>query len=136
MTKNREKNQKINFSGQNCLKIFEFLTPTKLTKNREKNREQLFLAQNCLNRIMSQVLDNTNKTKKNRGKKSKIIFGSEFSETNNEPTFRLHQKIDKNREKLFSAQRIMSQLLDYTKKMTKNREKIRKILLGQNCLRL
>ena len=29
----------------------------------------------------------------------------------------------------------MSQLLDYTKKMTKNREKIRKILLGQNCLR-
>ena len=136
MTKNREKNQKINFSGQNCLKIFEFLTPTKLTKNREKNREQLFLAQNCLNRIMSQLLDNTNKTKKIEEKNRKIIFGSEFSETNNEPTFRLHQKIDKNREKLFSAQRIMSQLLDYTKKMTKNREKIRKILLGQNCLRL
>ena len=75
MTKNREKNQKINFSGQNCLKIFEFLTPTKLTKNREKNREQLFLAQNCLNRIMSQLLDNTNKTTtKNRGKKSKNYF--------------------------------------------------------------
>ena len=30
----------------------------------------------------------------------------------------------------------MSQLLDYTKKMTKNPEKIRKILLGQNFLRL
>ena len=103
-----------------------------MTKNLEKNREQLFLAQNCLNRIMSQLLDNTIKITKNR----KIIFGSEFSETNNQPTFRLHQKIDKNREKLFSAQRIMSQLLDYTKKMTKNREKIRKILLGQNCLRL
>ena len=102
-----------------------------MTKNREKNREQLFLAQNCLNRIMSQLLDNTIKITKNRGKNRKIIFGSEFSET-----FRLHQKIDKNREKLFSAQRIMSQLLDYTKKMTKNREKIRKILLGQNCLRL
>ena len=29
----------------------------------------------------------------------------------------------------------MSQLLDYTKKMTKNREKIPKILLGQNCLK-
>ena len=68
--KKSRKNQKINFSGQNCLKIFEFLTPTKLTKNREKNREQLFLAQNCLNRIMSQLLDNTNKTKKNRGEKS------------------------------------------------------------------
>ena len=107
-----------------------------MTKNREKNREQLFLAQNCLNRIMSQLLDNTIKITKNRGKNRKIIFGSEFSETNNQPTFRLHQKIDKNREKLFSAQRIMSQLLDYTKKMTKNREKIRKILLGQNCLRL
>ena len=35
MTKNREKNQKNNFWGQNCLKIFEFLTK-KMTKNREK----------------------------------------------------------------------------------------------------
>ena len=41
---------------------------------------------------------------KNREKNRKFIFGSEFSEKNNEPTFRLHQKIDKNREKLFSAQ--------------------------------
>ena len=71
-----------------------------MTKNREKNREQLFLAQNCLNRIMSQLLDNTIKITKNRGKNRKIIFGSEFSETNNQPTFRLHQKIDKNREKI------------------------------------
>ena len=97
MTKNREKkNQKINFSGQNCLKIFEFLTPTKLTKNREKNREQLFLAQNCLNRIMSQLLDNTNNNKKSRKKKiEKLFLGQNF------------------------LKQIMSQLLDYTKKLTK-----------------
>ena len=62
-----------------------------------------------------------------REKKSKIIFGSELSEANNQPTFRIHQKIDKKWrkkiEKLFFGQtflkRIMSQLLDNTKKMTK-----------------
>ena len=58
-----------------------------------KNREKLFLAQNCLNRIM--ILDYTKKTK-NR----EILFGPELSEQNNEPTLRLHQKIDKNREKI------------------------------------
>ena len=61
----------------------------------------------------------------NREKIRKIIFGSELSETNNESTFRFlnfwHQfKTIKNGEKLFLAQnclnRIMSQLLDYTKK--------------------
>ena len=37
---------------------------------------------------------------KNREKKSrKIIFGSELFEPNNEPNFKLYQKIDKNREK-------------------------------------
>ena len=78
MTKiEKKKNQKINFSGHNCLKIFEFLTPKKLTKNREKNREKLFLAQNCLNRIMSQLLDNTKIMTKNREKIRKIIFGLE-----------------------------------------------------------
>ena len=31
--------------------------------------------------------------KKSRKKNRKIIFGSELSEANNEPTFRLHQKV-------------------------------------------
>ena len=84
-----------------------------------------FLAQNCLKRIMSQLLEYTKKMTKNREKKSrKIIFGSELFEPNNEPNFSLYQNIDKNREtkieKLFWGQnclkRIMSQLLEYTKK--------------------
>ena len=45
------------FLGQNCLKIFEFLTPKKNTKNREKKIKKLFLAQNGLKQIMSQLLD-------------------------------------------------------------------------------
>ena len=53
---------------------------------------RLTLAQNCLKRIMSQLLDNTKKLTKKREKKSKIIFGSEYSKANNEPTFRIHQK--------------------------------------------
>ena len=91
-----------------------------MTKNREK---KLFLVQIFL-KIFEFL---TQKKMKNiEGKNRKIIFGSEFSETNNEPTFRLHQKIDKNREKLFSAQRIISQLLEYTKKMTKIEKKFEK----------
>ena len=70
---------------------------------------------------MNQLSDYTKKlTKKSR----KIIFGSKLSAPNNEPTLRLHQKIDKKSSKiirkLFLAQnclkRIMSQLLEYTKK--------------------
>ena len=40
---------------------------------------------------MSQLQDYTKKVDKNQ-KNRKIIFGSELSEANNEPTFRLHQK--------------------------------------------
>ena len=63
------------------------------------------MGQNFLKQIMSQLLDDTKKMTKNREKKSKklifdtkkideksrkkskIIFGSELSEPNNEPTF-------------------------------------------------
>ena len=67
----------------------------KLTKNLEKNRKIIF-GQNFLKRIMSQLLDNTKKFDKIIEKNnSKIIFGSELSEANYEPTFRflnfLHQ---------------------------------------------
>ena len=46
---------------------------------------------------MSQLLDYTKKndSKSRRKKNRKIIFGSEFSETNNEPSFGIHQKNDK-----------------------------------------
>ena len=37
--------------------------------------------------------------KKSRKKNRKIIFGSEFSETNNEPTFGYHRKNDKKSRK-------------------------------------
>ena len=67
-----------------------------------------------------------------------IIFGSDWSETNNEPTLRLHKKYDKKSrkkfEKLFFAQiclkQIMSQLSDNTtKKKTKIGRKIEKLLV-------
>ena len=55
-----------------------------------KKIEKLFIAQNCLKRKMSQLLEYTKKLTKNQEKRNrKIIFGSEFSEMNNEPTFRL-----------------------------------------------
>ena len=45
---------------------------------------------------------------KNREKKSrKIIFGSELFEPNNKRNFRLYQKIDKNREKIFLVQNFL-----------------------------
>ena len=59
-----------------------------------------------------------------------------MSEAKNEPTFRIHQKIDKKIEKkeieklflgLHCLKRIMSQLLDYTKKNKKKNSKITKI---------
>ena len=68
---------------------FEFLKPKKIDKNREK----LFLTQNCLKRIMSQLLDYTEKLTKNRENNRKMIFGLELSEANNKPIFRLYQKI-------------------------------------------
>ena len=78
---------------------------------------------------MSQLLDYNKKLTKNRENNRKIIFGSELSEANDKPTFRFYQKIDKKSkkmEKIFLAQnclkRIMRQLLDYIKKIDKNRE--------------
>ena len=70
----------------------------------------------------------TNREKKSR----KIIFGSELFEPNNEPNFRLYQKIDKNREKKnrkiilgseFSEAKNEPTFRLYQKKLTKNREK-------------
>ena len=70
---------------------------------------------------MSQLLDYTGKIDKKLMKNRKFIFGSDLSETNNEPIFRLHQtndKIEKNIEKLFLAhncvKRILTQLLHQT----------------------
>ena len=95
--------------GQNCLKIFEFLTPKNEKKSRKKNREKLFLAQNCLNRIMSQISDYTKKLTKIEKKNRKIILGSEFSEAKNELTFRINQKKwqkieEKNRKIIFGSE--------------------------------
>ena len=73
---------------------------------------------------MSQLLDYTKKLTKNRENR-KIIFGSELSKANNEPTFRLHKKITKiEREKIeknifkFLAQNCLNRItiLDYTKR--------------------
>ena len=44
------------------------------------------------------ILDYTKNDKKSR-KNRKMIFGSELSKANNEPTFRLHQKKTKSRKK-------------------------------------
>ena len=67
------------------------------------------------------------------------MFGSELSEANNEPTLRLHHKSWQKNRKLFLAQnclnRIMSQLLDYTKKTKKIENKIEKLSMAQNCLK-
>ena len=87
MTKNREKNSK-NYFWPRIIASFS-IAP----KNDKKSRK-LFLAQNGLHRIMSQLSDDTKKLTKNREKDSKIIFGSKWSEVNNEPTFRLYQKIE------------------------------------------
>ena len=96
LTKNREKKSK-NYSW---FRIFWsekwanfWITPKKWQKIEKKTRK-LFLAQNGLHRIMSQLSDDTKKLTKNREKDSKIIFGSKWSEENNEPTFRLYQKIE------------------------------------------
>ena len=102
-----------------------------MTKNREKKSRkiifgsELFEPNNKPNFRLYQKF--TKIEKKNR----KIILGSEFYKAKNELTFRIHQKNEKKSrkkiEKLFLVQnflkRIMSQLLDNTKKMTKNREK-------------
>ena len=115
-------------------------------KSRKKSTNYFWARKNFLKGIMSQLLDNTKKMTKIEGKKSrKIIFGSELSEANNEPTLRWHQKIDKKSrrkkiEKLFLTQnclkRKMSQLLEYTKKIDKkSRKKIEKLFFGQNFLK-
>ena len=54
-----------------------------MTKHRVK---KIFLAKNF--RLYQKVT-------KNREKNQNIIVGSELSGTNNEPTFRLHKKIEK-----------------------------------------
>ena len=97
------------------------MTKNQVVKNQE---EKLFLTHNCLKRKISQLEYTKKIDKKSRKKNRKIIFGSELSKTNNELTFRLHQKMTRNREKkienLFLGQnfleRIMSQLLNNTKK--------------------
>ena len=68
----------------------QLLDYTKKMEKSRKNIKKLLLAQIGLKRIMSQLLDYTGKIgKKLRKKNRKIIFGSDLSETNNEPTFRL-----------------------------------------------
>ena len=57
---------------------------------------------------------------KNRENIRKIIFGSELSDANNEPTFRLYQKIDKksrkkNRKIIFGSE-LSEANIEYTKK--------------------
>ena len=86
MTKNREKKSKNSLLGQNCLNIFEFLTPKKLTKNREKIDffdSELSKANTESTFRLYQKID-----KKIERKSRKIIFGSELFEPNNKPTFR------------------------------------------------
>ena len=81
MTKIEEKKSEKLFFAQNGLKqiMSQLLDYTK--------KSRIFLAQNCLKRIMSQLLEYTKKLTKIERKNRKIIFRSEFSETNNEPTF-------------------------------------------------
>ena len=42
--------------------------------------------------------------KKSRKKNLKIIFGSKWSEANNEPTFKFYQKIDKKSRFFFGSE--------------------------------
>ena len=53
-----------------------------MTKNREKKIEKLFLAQNGLNEPTFRLYQKIDKNRE--------FFGSELSEVNNEPTFRIH----------------------------------------------
>ena len=87
MTKNREKL----FLAQNCLNqiMSQISDYTKKLTKIEKKIEKLFLVQNFLKRNMSQILDYTKKLTKIE-KKNRDFFGSELSEANNEPTFRIH----------------------------------------------
>ena len=62
------------------------------------------------------------KLTKNREKDSKIIFGSKWSEENNEPTFRLNQKI----ENFFGSELSEANTLKNDKKSRK--KKSRKII--------
>ena len=81
---------------------------------------------------MSQLLEYT---KKNDKKSRKIIFGSELFEPNNEPYFRLYQKIDKNREK--NRKIILGSEFSEAKNKPTFRlyQKIEKLFLGQNYLK-
>ena len=80
---------------------------------------------------MSQLLEYTKKLQKIEKKNRKLIFGSELSEANYELTFRIPKNRGKKIEKLFLVQiflkRIMSQLLDNTKKNDKKSGKNQKI---------
>ena len=78
---------------------------------------------------MSQLSDDTKKLTKNREKDSKIIFGSKWSEENNEPTFRLYQKIEIFFGSELSEPNNKPNFRLY-QKIDKNREKNRKIILG------
>ena len=104
------------------------ITPKKIGRKIEK----LFLAQNCLKRIMSELLDYTKKNDKISKKNRKIIFGSDWS---NQITPK-NDKKTRNKIETSLAQiclkQIMSQLFDYPKKLTKNREKKLKNHLGSH----
>ena len=100
-------NQHLQLTRQSILHIFP-AQKLRLTSHfrKKKNRKNIFgptfRLQNCLNRIISKLSDNTKKNDKNRGKK--IIFGSELSKTNNEPTFRLHKKSRKSSKNIFGSE--------------------------------
>ena len=116
----------------------QFLEYTKNDKNREKRNRKIIFRSDLSKTNIELTFRLHQKMTKNREKNSKIIFGSEVSEANNEPTFRIHQKNrGKNRKIIFGSEfSEMSQILEYTKKLTKNREKnIEKLFLVQNCLK-
>ena len=70
-------------------------------------------------------------TKKLIKKIRKIIFCPELSEVNSEPTFRIHQKNrGKRNQKIIIGSEFSEQSFRLHQKMTKNREKNSKIIFG------
>ena len=92
------------------------ITLKKFTKNQKKSKNYI-LAQNCLKRIMSQLLDYTNKKIQKSRKNRKLFFGQNCLKQIMITPKKL-TNIEKKFEKLFFGQnycmkRIMSQLLDF-----------------------
>ena len=128
MSSNVANNQHLQLTRQFILHIFP-AQKLRLTSHFRK----IFLAQHCLKRIMSQLLDHTKKLTKNR---EKIISGSKLSAPNNEPTFRIHQKMTKSIKKsikIFLAQNCLKRITSQ-KNDKKSRKKMEK-LLTYNCLK-